>query len=157
MSAGFVYRRLKRDELQKAIDLVWRTFKAFRVADMTEDALNFFQDAIVLEKHQESIDKGEMVFTGCFDEEKLVGVIVMGNLSNVDLFFVDGAYHGQGIGRRLFDMAKKDAEQAGVKEIEVKSSPFAKKIYQGLGFEPNGEMDEEHGIQSYPMVLKLAE
>ena len=38
MSAGYVYRRLKRDELQKAIDLVWRTFKAFRVADMTEDA-----------------------------------------------------------------------------------------------------------------------
>lgn len=157
MNSEFIFRRLTTDELQTAIDLIGKTFTAFRVADMPDESVQFFQDAIVLEKHQERIDKGEMVFTGCFDGNQLAGVIVMGNLSYVDLFFVDGEYHGQGIGRRLFEIVKEEAKQAGVKEIGVHSSPFAVEIYRALGFEPNGEMHLEHGIRSYPMVLKLSE
>ena len=91
MNSEFIFRRLKENELQSAIELIGKTFKAFRVADMPDEAVQFFQDAIVLEKHQERIDKGEMVFTGCFDGDKLAGVIVIGNLSYVDLFFVAGA------------------------------------------------------------------
>lgn len=157
MRAGYVFRRLKEHELQSAIELIGKTFRDFRVADMADSSIQFFLDAIVLEKHQERIDKGEMVFTGCFDGDRLVGVIVMGKHCYVDLFFVDGAYHGQGIGRRLFDIVKEEAVQAGVKEIGVHSSPFAVEIYEALGFEKNGEMNEEHGIRSYPMVMKLSE
>ena len=75
--------------------------------------MNFFQDAIVLEKHQERIDKGEMVFTGCFDEEKLVGVIVMGNFSNVDLFFVDGRIMDKGLDEDCLTWQKRMLSRRG--------------------------------------------
>lgn len=41
---------------------------------------------------------------GAFDDEKLIGIIATRNAgSHIALFFVDGAYHHQGIGRSLWN------------------------------------------------------
>lgn len=73
--------------------------------------------------------------------------------SHIALFFVDGKYHKQGIGRKLYNKVE-SLNNNGF--FTVNSSPYAHEVYKHLGF-----MDTEieqciNGLRFYPMkkVLK---
>jgi GNAT superfamily N-acetyltransferase len=75
---------------------------------------------------------GALIFYGAFDGETLVGIIATRNAGNhIALFFVDGKYHRQGIGRELFKEVLRDNTTG---EITVHSSPYAVEVYRHLGF-----------------------
>lgn len=71
--------------------------------------------------------------------------------SHIALFFVDGAYHHQGIGRALWEAVLEENE---AKIITVHSSLYAEKIYKKLGFVQTGDVQNEDGIQYIPMIYK---
>lgn len=50
--------------------------------------------------------------------------------TGIKVFFVDGEYHRQGIGRKLFETVLRNSSN----ELTVNSSPYAKEIYHHLGF-----------------------
>ena len=91
-------RKIKEQEMPEALDLTWRTFLEFEAPDYTEEGIKEFK---------KSIDDKEWIaardFWGAFEEEKLLGLIATKNYNHIALFFVDGIYHKQGIGRKLFD------------------------------------------------------
>ena len=70
--------------------------------------------------------------------------------SHIALFFVDPAFHRQGIGRRLFQAY---LAEGGRGRVTVHSSPYAVEVYRHLGFSPTAE---EHlspdGIRYTPMI-----
>ncbi len=70
--------------------------------------------------------------------------------SHIALFFVDPAFHRQGIGRRLFQAY---LAEGGRERVTVHSSPYAVEVYRHLGFSPTAE---EHlspdGIRYTPMI-----
>lgn len=51
--------------------------------------------------------------------------------NHIALFFVDGAYHKQGIDRKLFETILINST---ANELTVNSSPYAKDVYHRLGF-----------------------
>lgn len=64
---------------------------------------------------------------GAYINKKLTGIIATrNNGSHIALFFVDGEYHRQGIGRRLFEAALKNSSS---NELTVNASPYAMEIY----------------------------
>lgn len=65
------------------------------------------------------------------------------------LFFVDGKYHRQGIGRKLFETVIKESKQG---KITVNSSPYAVGVYKKLGFVPNGDEQMADGMRFMPMT-----
>lgn len=67
------------------------------------------------------------------------------------MFFVDGAYHRQGIGRALWNEVLQDTK---ANEITVHSSLFAVDVYKKLGFQQIDNVQQEGGIQYVPMVYK---
>lgn len=64
------------------------------------------------------------------------------------LFFVKGACHGRGIGRRLWNALLEDS---AANAVTVHSSLFAVPVYEKLGFVRLGPDCETDGIRYVPM------
>lgn len=136
-------RKIRKDEIKVAIDLVWKTFLEYEAPDYTEEGIAEFKKTIDDAKWIENRD-----FFGAFEGEKILGVIATKDFEHIALFFVDGEYHRQGIGRKLFNKVC-ELNKTGV--YTVNSSPYAKIIYEHLGFEC---LDAEQcicGLRFYPM------
>ena len=82
-------RPAHRDEWQDAMALVWKTFLRFESPDYSEEGIQSFQDFIT--------DAGlyRMFLTGSYEmivaveNEKIIGVISVRNISHISLLFVD--------------------------------------------------------------------
>ena len=138
-----IIRQIQEDEIKNAIELVWRTFLEYEAPDYTEVGINEFKKAI---------DDKEWVnsrcFIGAFDGNEIVGVIATKDKCHIALFFVDGRYHRQGIGRRLYNYVCNENEQG---YFTVNSSPYAHEVYKHLGFVDTVGKQSINGLIFYPM------
>ena len=88
---------------------------------------------------------------GAFKGDKLVGVIASRSEgTHVALFFVDGIFHRQGIGTKLFQTVRKDCHSV---KMTVNSSPYAVPIYHKLGFVDVDKEQVVNGLRFTPMEL----
>lgn len=136
-------RKIKEDEMPKVLDLTWRTFLEYEAPDYTEEGIKEFKKAID-DKNWIS----ERDFWGAFENEELLGIIATKNYNHIALFFVDGKFHKRGIGRALFD---KICELNTAGYYTVNSSPYAKGVYEHLGFEYTDSEQSVNGLRFYPM------
>ena len=81
-------------------------------------------------------------------EERIVGVSQLSTHSDtaeLDKLFVEPELIGQGIGRKLFNAAIREAKAKAVVEKTLTADPFAAPIYEKMGFlkvceEPSGSI-----------------
>ena len=141
-------RRLKRDEINKSLDLVWNVFCEFEATNYPEHGKALFWQAI----HSEDYLNILTAYGAFDDSNRLVGIIATRNEgTHIALFFVDGDYHGQGIGKKLWNVMLNDNEND---KITVHSSQYAAPIYDKLGFVKTGDMQTEDGMTFIPMVFE---
>ncbi|SFM02469.1 Acetyltransferase (GNAT) domain-containing protein [Rugamonas rubra] len=89
-----------------------------------------------------------------FVDGALVGAVAVRDNGHLYHLFVARAWHGRGLGRRLWQAARAAAEAAGnVDGFTVNSSQFALPMYQRFGFVPTGPRTEHAGIAYVPMRL----
>ena len=69
---------------------------------------------------------------------------------HIALFFVKGAYHRQGIGRRLFAHLLQDSPASA---ISVNAAPYAVPVYRRLGFAQTDAEQVRDGIRYTPMLF----
>lgn len=136
-------RTIKKEEMPEALDLTWRTFLEFEAPDYTEEGIEEFRRTIHDEEWLAARD-----FWGAFDNGKLLGLIATKEYKHIALFFVDGIYHKQGIGKSLFN---KICELNETGTYTVNSSPYARGVYEHLGFEYTDSRQCVHGLIFYPM------
>ena len=136
-------RKIREDEMSDALDLVWRTFLEFEAPDYSEEGIEEFRKSIYNKEWLSARD-----FWGAFDNEKLLGLIATRNYNHIALFFVDGKHHKQGIGRKLFNKIC-ELNESGF--YTVNSSPYAKGVYEHLGFECTDSEQCVNGLRFYPM------
>jgi len=149
MELSCFIRKIRKEEIEKALLIVWQVFQEYEAPDYSEEGVQEFYKCIHDENYLSSLD-----LYGAFDEERLVGVIATRNEgSHIALFFVDGKYHKQGIGKRLFRtiQIKCDSEK-----MTVNSSPYAVPIYHKLGFKNTGSEQMVNGLRFTPMELNMA-
>lgn len=140
-------RLLKRDELNSALKLVWDVFCKYEAVNYPENSKNAFRQAIHSDEYLEMLTA-----YGAFDGDRIVGIIATrGEGTHVALFFVDGSYHRQGVGRRLWNVMLKDNES---KIITVHSSLYAVPVYERLGFVKTDDVQKEDGITFVPMAFE---
>lgn len=127
--------------------MVWRVFNEFEAVSYPPSGAQAFWNAI----HDERF-LSQLSAYGAFDGDRLIGIIASRNDGgHIALFFVDGAYHRQGIGRLLFNAFLADNDKD---KITVNSSLYAVGIYEKLGFIKTAEAQTESGIQFVPMVYR---
>lgn len=140
-------KALSREELEKALPLVWDVFCEYEAINYTESGKQAFWDAIHSEDYLNMLSA-----YGAIENNTLVGIIATrSEESHIALFFVDGNHQNKGIGRSLWNEV---ANNSSAKEITVHSSLFAKEIYSKLGFIQAGDLCNEDGIKYIPMVYK---
>ena len=90
---------------------------------------------------------------GAFKEDQLVGVIATRSEgTHVALFFVDGNFHRQGIGKQLLQTIRKDCHSG---KMTVYSSPYAVLVYHKLGFVDVDKEQVVNGLRFTPMELVI--
>lgn len=137
-------RKITKEGLPAALDLVWKVFLEFEAPEYSQEGIDEFK---------RTIDRQEDDFTfemhGAFEEDELLGVIATRNeSSHIALFFVRTEHQGRQIGRKLFEhivpLCPSDF-------ITVNSSPYAVKIYRKLGFADTDAEQLTNGIRYVPM------
>ena len=122
MLTDFMIRVLQKTERLDALTLVWNVFQEYEAP-------------------------------GAFIKERLVGVLATrSGGAHIALFFVDGAYQGQGIGRQLFEAVR---IKCPAPNMTVNSSPYAVPIYHHLGFADTDVEQSVHGLRFTPMEVRI--
>lgn len=136
-------KKLNPKETERALDLVWKVFLEYEAPDYTQEGIDEFYKSI----HDESYLSVLSAY-GAFLNDELVGVIATRNGGkHIALFFVNGKYHRQGIGKQLFQTVRTD-------KMTVNSSPYAVPIYSKLGFEAVNTEQVVNGLRFTPMELR---
>lgn len=137
-------RMLSESELKSAVELVWRVFKEFEAPDYSEDGTLEFYRSI----HDPEF-LSQLTWHGAYLKQELAGVIATrSGGSHIALFFVDGTYQGQGIGRKLEQTVEK---QNTGDRMTVNASPVAVPIYHHLGYKDTDSEQTVRGIRFTPM------
>lgn len=140
---------IKRIHNPKAgISLVWEVFLEYEAPDYAEEGIKEFYHSI----HDEAFLQ-QLCMYGAFLDEMLVGVIATRKEgSHIALCFVDGTYHKQGIGRKLFQTVKSNCN---IDKMTVNASPFAVSFYTKMEFIQIDKEQIVNGIRFTPMELCL--
>ena len=141
-----IIRKILKEEMKEALELVWRVFLEYEAPDYTEEGIKEFKKTI-----DDNTWIGERDFYGAYDENnKILGVIATKDTTHIALFFVDGNYHRQGIGRKLYNKVKILNTQ---NFFTVNSSPYAHEVYKHLGFMDTDKEQSINGLRFFPMKI----
>lgn len=141
-------RELSKDEYDGALGLAWKVFLEFEAPSYAKEGVDAFFRLIHDPQYSDEIRA-----YGAFDDETLIGLIATRNGGDrITLFFVDGRYHRQGIGKRLFALACADNKSG---RLTVNSSPYAVETYRHLGFQSTDDEKISSGIRFTPMECIL--
>lgn len=91
------------------------------------------------------------------DGKDLLGVVAVRDNTHLNYLFVARHAQGRGLGRRLWEHARREARKAGNPgRFTVNSTVFAVPIYERFGFKASGPLTEKDGIAFVPMTLEGA-
>lgn len=135
-------------ERSKALKLVLATFMKYEAPDYSQKGIETFKNSVIYNDNY----LNTIVMYGAYEGDILQGVIATRKQgTHIALFFVDGKYHRQGIGRKLFEIV---LENSVSDKITVNSSPYAVDVYHHLGFTDTDSEQIEDGMRYTPMVYE---
>lgn len=144
MEQSYTVREIRQEEIEKALCLVWQVSQEYEAPDYTKEGIEEFYKSIHDEQYL-----SRLCWYGAFVQERLVGVIATRNEgTHIALLFVDGKYHRQGIGKRLYQAARSMNDSG---RMTVNSSPYAVPVYHRLGFRDTGAEQVVNGLRFTPM------
>lgn len=138
-------REAEKSEERSLLELAGRVFGEFEGPDYTQEGIDEFASSLRDPEYLKMLK-----IYGAFEGDKPVGMLATRSRgTHIALLFVEGIYHRQGIGRKLFMRALADNPAP---EMTVFASPYAKEIYHKLGFVDTDGEQIVNGIRYTPMV-----
>jgi ribosomal protein S18 acetylase RimI-like enzyme len=147
--------KLQKNDIKNTLDLVWRIFREFEAPDYTKQGIDEFRKFISYNSVIEKLDKGELYFWGCIDNDDLIGVIATRGINHICMLFVNKEYHRRGIARSLVQMVVERCRENNISNLTVNSSPYAIEVYHRLGFLDTDQELTVNGLRFTPMSWLL--
>ena len=148
-------RKITGEEVGEAFSLALEVFMEFEAPDYgPEGVASFKRDIIENEMFISQCRQGACPIYAAFDGGRIIGIMGMrSSKTHINLVFTKKEYHHQGVATALFEYLKQDLlrENPDLKEITLNSSPYGKGFYLHIGFVPQSEEQEKHGIRFTPM------
>lgn len=139
-------RRINQEDYPELSRLVHDTYHTFLDSYITLEKQSELDTALGDQNCLDSMDH-----FGMFENDKLVGEISLANEgSYIVWLFIDGKYHGKGIGRRLIQLA---INRCKSDVLAVHAAQPSVGFYEKLGFKKCSNMESDNGIKHYPMYL----
>lgn len=152
---NILIRKIKSDEVESAMALALEVFLQFEAPDYPPEGVETFKKDIVENPaYLEKARQGLCPIYGAFDGEKLVALMGMrSNKTHINLVFTRQAYHRKGIAKAIFQYLLEDvlAENPTLEALTLNSSPYGLPFYLAIGFVPQSEEQQMHGIRYTPM------
>lgn len=141
-------RKIDDNNQEQAYSLVMKTFLQYEAPDYSAEGVETFRKSVI---DNEAYQK-ELVLYGAYDDNHLLGIIATrSNGNHIALFFVDGMYQKQGIGKKLFQAV---VNNSSADKITVNSSPYAVEVYHHLGFVDTAKEQVTDGMRYTPMIYR---
>jgi GNAT superfamily N-acetyltransferase len=139
-----------------AMKLAWDTFVRFDAPDYSQEGIENFRKFVNDDMLRNMFIAGHyQLFVAVYDDNYL-GMLSLRERKHISLLFVDGDYHGNGIGSALIKYVSKYVlEEEGIDELTVNASPYAVSFYHNRGFKDVHEEMTADGIRFTPMKLCL--
>ena len=138
--------------IEKAMNLVWGVFLEFEAPEYSDEGIREFKNFITPQAVESRIANAELFVWGCFDGNKIVGVIATRPPCHISLLFVDKAYHRKGIAKALYQTVMGHyRDNSDYTEMTVNSSPYALEAYRRLGFLDTDSEQTVNGLRFIPM------
>ena len=130
-----------------ALSLALDVFMAFVAPDYAPEGVETFRAFV---SGGDAADA--LAVYGAYADGVLAGMIATRNGgAHISLFFVDPRFQRRGVGRALFERA---AANCAEDTLTVHSSPYAKAVYERLGFTAICGEQLSDGIRYYPMKYR---
>ncbi|MDR3085722.1 MAG: GNAT family N-acetyltransferase, partial [Christensenellaceae bacterium] len=97
MQGGLEIRGLEEADLPEALRLVWQTFLEFEAPEYSAEGVREFERFIELKAMRAKLQRGEMLFWGCFEAREVVGLLAARAPCHISLLFVKKSHHRRGI------------------------------------------------------------
>ncbi|MDD4074816.1 MAG: GNAT family N-acetyltransferase [Eubacteriales bacterium] len=141
-------RTLAKKEYAAGLTLAWTVFQQYEAPEYCEQGVQSFYAAI-----HDPVFTDALTMYGAFADGQLIGMLATrGGGEHIALFFVEGAFHRQGVGKRLFARACADNVSGS---LTVNASPYAVEVYHRLGFRDTAAEQLTDGIRYTPMTCRL--
>lgn len=150
-----LYRRADVGDAPAISRLALDTCKKFIFADTTEAGRQTLREIYHPVSLGQRIQEGD-IFVLAHSAGELAGAAAMrpGD-GHVYLLFVDGRFHGQGLGRELIQALM--AKTGRPRTIKLNSSLYAVDFYKHMGFKATGPISRDKGLEFLPMILELGD
>ena len=126
-----------------ALSLALDVFMAYVAPDYAPKGVETFRTFVT------NGDAEGLALYGAYVDGVLAGMIATRNGgAHISLFFVDSRFQRRGVGRALFNRVLADCAED---TLTVHSSPYAKPVYERLGFTDICGEQLQDGIRYYPM------
>lgn len=150
-----IIRRAKESDANAISELIISVSQQFVLKDYSEEGQrNYLRsvDPVSILNYL----RGDFDYYVAEEENEIIGVMAIRDLSHLYHLFVAGAHHGKGIARALWDHVLSACLAAGNSGVfTVNSSAFAVPAYLKMGFVIMGELIEKSGVISTPMQFRL--
>jgi len=152
-------RKFKKSDAKNASKLVAITYAQFNNREGNKkDVQNYIDHFDPKKTPLKVIEQNFCSSKICFvalDNDKIIGV-VRGGLIRVSNLFVNGKYHGQGIGKRLMTKFETEAKKLGSEKIKIRASLYAVPFYKKMDYKKTGGERKIFGLRYIPMkkILK---
>lgn len=158
MYEKYLIRELKECDIRNSLNLIWNVFEEFESPDYCAEGIKSFHEFIEYNSIIEKVKEKAIFFWGCFDCEKLIGVLAIRDLSHICMLFVDKNYHKRGVAKKLMAIGVKYCTESkdDLTEVTVNSSPYAVEVYHKLGFKDTNVEQIVNGIRFTPMKLSIS-
>jgi len=152
-------RKFKPEDTKGIASVIKETFLKYNHGDGSKKAVERYVERFSKDRLSELSERlsHEPIVLVAEDEGRVVGV-VRGNEGRVWNLFVDGRYHGHGIGAKLMDAFEGRARNMGSHQINIKSSLYAVGFYQHQGYKKTTGIRASKRlwkIKYQPMVKRL--
>ena len=128
-------------------EMVKSAAEELRGVDFNEEGWRLFIESTSKEKFEEIISNPEYMVFCCFENDKVIGLISLQNLSKVVQLFVHPMARKRGIASKLWNFAKEHSLKNGSSgQYWLRSSSIALPVYKKFGFIPEGERQVFNGI-----------
>lgn len=152
---NIIIRKICASEVPAAMELALEVFMQFEAPDYAPSGVETFKrDIVENPEYLENARRGLCPIYGAFDGDRMVALMGMrSSKTHINLVFTRKEYHRRGIARAIFRYLLSDllAENPGLEEITLNSSPYGLPFYLKIGFVPLGDEREINGIRFTPM------
>ncbi len=149
-------RKLSRQEVRPALQLIWEVFLQDVAPVYTEEGIEEFRKTTEYETICPMYMNEEITMFGAFEEEELIGTISVKKIGHIFLFYVKSSCQGKGVGKQLFQAVYQHcADDPGISRITVNAAPGAVPKYMRMGMRAAMPEQQVKGMRYVPMEMAV--